>query len=556
LAVLIGGTSASLAQSVDCSTGPGALQTAINALTANQTLTITGTCTLGPGAGSFSISAVSPVTLVAGVSGATIEGQISVFMPRVTLSGLTIDGSGITLAPPPVPNGGVIANGNGGAFVTITNCTIQNWSGNGVLVAAHAGVWINGGTITNNAGAGILVNGGTASLADAPGGTVGNPVTISSNGTGISILAGGGATVVNGSIENNTNDGVDVTDHSSIVFSTDGGAGTAITGNVDGVGVLANQGSHLTLGSGNVSNNGGGGISVQNGSNASIGANVTGGTPGTLTQITGNGITGSNQAGSGVGASGSTITITGATISGNLNGDNLKGAAVSLMGGTATIKNSSISSVSGLTAMSINVAELGLQGDTVTGPGNAPAMAVTGSKVGLSASTIADNDAIDPTILAADGSTLDSSGGNTICAGTLSGPACTPAGGVAITVANDSTFHQVTNNGTSAADKITGAGTVQVQSNMELGTGAAAPSTWTGAITVQQNSSFRLDGGISISGGVTILQGSNGFFNKSATGTNAATVTCAGTNSSHIAGASFVSPPVTLVTTGVGCYAF
>jgi hypothetical protein len=433
--------------------------------------------------------------------------------------------------------------------VNLANCTIQNWKGNGVFVGPRGGVWINGGTITSNTEAGLLVNGGQALLGDGPNGQAGNPVTISSNGTGITILAGGSATVVNGSIENNTNDGVDVTDRSSIVFSTDGGAGTAITGN-GGHGVLVAQGSNLTLGSGTVSNNGEYGIKLNYGSTGSIGSNITSGAAGTATQITGNGY-------GGVIGNLSTITIDGATITGNTGGP-----AVQADGGAAIIKTATLSSVSGQPTILGYGAGLGLFSDTVNGPTNASTLvALAGSKVTLQSSIITANDPHDPTVLSADGSTLDSFGGNTICTGTLGGGCTAAPGGIAITVANDSTFRQVSaanlfGQMAPASDTIIGGGTVQVQSNMELGTGASVPSTWTGAITVQQNSSFRLDGGISISGGVSLIQGSNGFFNKSATGTNAVTVTCAGTNSSHVAGASFVSPVVTLVTTGVGCYAF
>ncbi len=79
-----------------------------------------------------------------------------------------------------------------------------------------------------------------------------------------------------------------------------------------------------------------------------------------------------------------------------------------------------------------------------------------------------------------------------------------------------------------AGDIITGNGTVETQSDIEIGTGAAFPSSWTGSIAVSQNSAFRMDGGISISGAVTLEQGSNGFFNNSAGGLNivAGGITC------------------------------
>jgi trimeric autotransporter adhesin len=88
------------------------------------------------------------------------------------------------------------------------------------------------------------------------------------------------------------------------------------------------------------------------------------------------------------------------------------------------------------------------------------------------------------------------------------------------------------------ADTISGAGAVQVQSSMDLGEGLISPGStpslvWnlTGnqILNVQQNSSFRLSGGVSITGGsgVKIQQGSNAFFNVNNGGTNTATVVCA-----------------------------
>jgi hypothetical protein len=543
-AVLIGTTNATLAQSVNCdSGGAGALQTAINSLSSGQTLTITGTCTLGAGPGYF-YSNVNPVTLAAGGGGATIKGQLIISVPNVTLNGLTIDGTGIT----PVsgkPNGGVVA-GLGAAFIEAINCTIQNWSGNGVVGDAHAGVWINGGTVTNNAGAGLVVY-GTASLADGPGGVIGNPVTISSNGTGIIVLTGGSVTMVNGSVENNTNDGVDLSDRSSIVFSTDGGAGTAITSN-GGVGIEVDQGSSLTLGSGNVSNNGTGGIAVEEGSNATIGSNINGATPATATQITGNNNsgTGSAHAGVGVAINISTVTINGATITGNLSG-----AAVEALGSTAGIKAATISSVSGQPAVLGFAATLSLQSAMVTGPGNADTLAaLAGSKVLLIASTIVNNDAIDATVLAVDGSTVESAGSNKICTGTLSGSTCTAAsGGTAVTVTNGSTFHEVGGllNPFGGADTITGNGSVQMESNLELGTGPSTPSSWTGNVLVEQNSSFRMDGGMTISGVVQILQGSNAFFNKSA-GAGSKNIVAGGVTCPGVNAASHVAAPANVVT--------
>jgi hypothetical protein len=246
---------------------------------------------------------------------------------------------------------------------------------------------------------------------------------------------------------------------------------------------------------------------------------------------------------------GALAEITAATVQANA-----RGPALSLIGAGANVTGGTFQSPLGQTFPVVELAngKLNLLNATISGTGASNAIfASPGGSITMQNTTVSQSDAADATILIADDSALVSLGGNTI--------SNSAANGIAVTVANVGTFHE--RNETAfgialAKDTITGFGVVQVQSNMELGTGASVPSMWTGAITVQQNSSFRLDGGITITGGVTILQGSNGFFNKSVGGTNSATITCAGTDSSHIAGANFVSPPVTLVTTGTGCYAF
>jgi len=106
-----------------------------------------------------------------------------------------------------------------------------------------------------------------------------------------------------------------------------------------------------------------------------------------------------------------------------------------------------------------------------------------------------------------------------------------------------------------AAESIQGAGSIQVQSSMELGLGniSLAPSiTWTGSIVVAQNSSLRLSGGVSISGSVKLSRASNGFFNVANGGTNSVTgnVTCPWTTvpAAHVSGPAAVMPSLTLAT--------
>lgn len=117
------------------------------------------------------------------------------------------------------------------------------------------------------------------------------------------------------------------------------------------------------------------------------------------------------------------------------------------------------------------------------------------------------------------------------------------SGGVAIQIDHSSSLLQ--ENGaqlgySNAAETISGAGSVQEQSAIDLGRGtiSGVPSlTWTlsgsEAINVQQNSTFKLSGGATISGGtgIKLQQGANGVLSEANGGTNSATIMC--TNSAN-----------------------
>jgi hypothetical protein len=151
-------------------------------------------------------------------------------------------------------------------------------------------------------------------------------------------------------------------------------------------------------------------------------------------------------------------------------------------------------------------------------------------------------------IRASDNSIIALAGGNTICSAACS----TSTSGTAVTIDHVSTLIQVSAvlfGYTAAQDMLFGNGIVQLQSTVDLGVGliSGLPSlAWTvqntasNGISVAQNSSFRLEGGatISNSGGVQLGQGSNGFFNTSAGGTNTVNggVICPFTNipSAHV----------------------
>jgi hypothetical protein len=111
--------------------------------------------------------------------------------------------------------------------------------------------------------------------------------------------------------------------------------------------------------------------------------------------------------------------------------------------------------------------------------------AAGGTISGNTTVTQSDATTTDATIFLEDGSVCVSVGGNTITN--------SASGGVAVAVANASTFRQKIETLLGvpiAADTITGKGLVEIESNIELGTGASAPSTWNGNIQVAQNSSL------------------------------------------------------------------
>jgi hypothetical protein len=140
------------------------------------------------------------------------------------------------------------------------------------------------------------------------------------------------------------------------------------------------------------------------------------------------------------------------------------------------------------------------------------------------------------------GSLLALAGGNYICSGTLTSmtltPTCSITGNLAIEVDHVGSLYDVGAvsgfNFTAAADNISGAGSVQLQSTIDLGVGLvnSGPSliwtTGTNGLLVEQNSSLRMLGGVAITGNVVLQQGSNGFINKSAGTSNSITgsITC------------------------------
>ncbi len=161
-----------------------------------------------------------------------------------------------------------------------------------------------------------------------------------------------------------------------------------------------------------------------------------------------------------------------------------------------------------------------------------------------------------PVIEASSGSVVALAGGNTICSGRLSG-SCLPDGGIALQIDHVGSLVQVSAADfgyTPATESVFGGGIAVLQSTIDLGLGVISsnPSlTWTtggAGISVVQNSSVRMNGGVTVTGTLVIGQASNGFFNRTKGGSNAVTsITCPFTTvpASHIVAGTVGSPAVT-----------
>jgi hypothetical protein len=159
---------------------------------------------------------------------------------------------------------------------------------------------------------------------------------------------------------------------------------------------------------------------------------------------------------------------------------------------------------------------------TITGASGTQAISVNaGSALLLQGSLIAAAGA-GPVIEASAGSVLGLAGGNVVCNGTLSGSSCTPDTGFALDATRVSSLVQVNASEfgyAPAAETVVGGGTVQLQSTADLGVGFpnGVPSIgWNAGangVEVSQNSSFRMEGGVAITGALDLAQGSNGFAN-------------------------------------------
>jgi hypothetical protein len=316
------------------------------------------------------------------------------------------------------------------------------------------------------------------------------------------------------------------------------------------------------------------GILVENNSTLILG-DMSGAKPATIENNTGSGVVVDDA---------SSVIVDAATISGNqMTQVTVLGASSGFMTGMTTAPGTvapttTIVAPSGGTFQAVfasGASTLDIeQGVVVTGNQTNSAILLEGSSLLLNASLISSGaGATNPaksqaTISGTANAVIALASGNSICFGTLTvatPPQCTLLdAGYAIQINHVSTLLQV---GGSVlgypveADTVTGGGTVQLQSTVDLGIGVNGMSTpslnWTTGseeIGVSQNSSFRLEGGVVITGQVQLAQGSNGFFNRSQNplvNTVSAGVLCAFTSipASHvtISGPSLspaISPPL------------
>ena len=247
----------------------------------------------------------------------------------MTISGVTFTGN-VAQGPAADDGGGALFN-NGGTMivtdgaVTGNSATGVSGSGGGILTLGGTlnvqGTLIDGNA-ANRAGAGVESAGGNATLANVTVNDNDIPAETAMPGNGGGVHAGGGTlTIINGAFTAN-----DATEGGAIwangvlsIQATDDGE-TTIQGNT---------------GRGDDASNGGGGVYVETGGDATIegasfvgnvasGASGSGGAiliaPDAMATVTGGSITGNlaNRAGAGIEVAGGTLTLVDVSVVGNL----------------------------------------------------------------------------------------------------------------------------------------------------------------------------------------------------------------------------------------------
>jgi hypothetical protein len=260
-------TSDPIACTVSCAKG-GKLASALTLAprtTAGLIITISGTCIeavdqvpgnvalQGASSGDGLQAPAASSNPVLGISGAgvtldnlTISGGVNALLVH---SGASAVGNNLEIEGSSTRN--VMVNG----VLRLNSSTIENSSGDGIGAFSGGIVFVNGGTVQNNA-RGILIGGG--SYVDALGGAV-----ISGNTAGHGVQVNGSLAVVAATIEGNSPDGVHLTPGGNAFIAS---AGVVQSNARDGVQVF---GGAIDV-DGVISNNARHGVSIFNGGNAAL----------------------------------------------------------------------------------------------------------------------------------------------------------------------------------------------------------------------------------------------------------------------------------------------
>ncbi len=140
---------------VNCDVGQSSIQARVNLAGDGDTITVSGTCT------EIVTITTDGITVIGG-SGTLNGGFIVDGVQRVVIDNLTIDGS---------ENTGLVSGvrAQNGAFVRVSNCTIENHPRDGVSIERGSNTVIEGSTIRNNGRYAVIVNGSSsARLRDNP----------------------------------------------------------------------------------------------------------------------------------------------------------------------------------------------------------------------------------------------------------------------------------------------------------------------------------------------------------------------------------------------------
>jgi hypothetical protein len=262
----------------------------------------------------------------------------------------------------------------------------------------------------------------------------------------------------------------------------------------------------------------------------------------------------SGNKGYGISVNGGFVNVNSTSISGDAQGEIFE-----LTGGSEiNFTNGTISSTAALPAIQLYTSSsITLTNASVTAA-NGALVVRRGSSAELIGSTLNNTTANAPTVEVGASSSFDLAGGNTITNSTT--------GGVAINVDRESSVTQTLGSKNNPAfkdtpDTVVGQGVAAINSSFDLGQGPISGTpilNWTGNIAIYSSSFLRMQGGVAVTGKLTLQNNSGANFVLTDGGTNAVSggVSCPnpGTvGSSYVANPTNVTPNVTTGVTPPSC---